>query len=646
MVQIGAHSKRPGPDAEDAQTGGETESPGVAQGGRVGGHRAPEPRAPLSPSGAYLPDAASSEPTRPSSPAGSVFTPSPMKASDESLGLQRGTDPPSPSGSWFTPKTTVPSEPSPLESPVIKAGSVFKLSPSGTSLDPVAPVWRSDSQRRDADQPEGKSGNDDQVDSTRPLMAAAPVDDAASQGDQAARDGGAAEPGAWSASSLGFSATDIAAGLGGAAGGPGGGAGGSGGSGGSGDGRDLPGQPGFGGKPNRRKLMSIVGIAAALVVLVGAGGVYYYSDVSTGTAHAGNKAKVKRKIVTTLARGPEHVLSTNPADGSTGVNGGADIQVVFSEPLSPTSPMPRLHPRIKGAWHVSGDTAVFVPSKGFWQHKKVKLTIPAGATGIQSNGGGLLAAPVKATFTTGSFSEVRLEQDLAQLGYLPLTWAQTTGSPAPLTDLNAQYNAAYSPPAGSYTWQSGYPSRLMNLWRRDAPSQILRGAVAAFQADHGLMLDMITENQYGLVVDGPIGSRLWHAMFKALAHQAMNKHGYTYAVASQHAPETLTVWHNGQVIFHHLANTGIPISPTAVRTDPVYIRLASQIMRGRNPDGSKYHDQVFWVAYFHGGEAVHYFLRYSYGSQQSLGCVELPYNQAKWIWPYLTYGTLVTVTKA
>jgi lipoprotein-anchoring transpeptidase ErfK/SrfK len=67
-------------------------------------------------------------------------------------------------------------------------------------------------------------------------------------------------------------------------------------------------------------------------------------------------------------------------------------------------------------------------------------------------------------------------------------------------------------------------------------------------------------------------------------------------------------------------------------------------MKGRNPDGSKYADQVYWVAYFHNGEAVHYFPRASYGSQQSLGCVELPYSEAKWIWPYLTYGTRVTVT--
>jgi hypothetical protein len=40
---------------------------------------------------------------------------------------------------------------------------------------------------------------------------------------------------------------------------------------------------------------------------------------------------------------------------------------------------------------------------------------------------------------------------------------------------------------------------------------------------------------------------------------------------------------------------------------------------------------------------VHYYLRGSYGFPQSLGCVELPMNEAAKAWPYLTYGSLVTV---
>ncbi len=67
-------------------------------------------------------------------------------------------------------------------------------------------------------------------------------------------------------------------------------------------------------------------------------------------------------------------------------------------------------------------------------------------------------------------------------------------------------------------------------------------------------------------------------------------------------------------------------------------------MKGTNPDGSKYADPVYWISYFNGGDAVHYFDRGAYGYYQSLGCVELPWTQAKFIWPYLTYGTLVTVT--
>jgi lipoprotein-anchoring transpeptidase ErfK/SrfK len=66
-------------------------------------------------------------------------------------------------------------------------------------------------------------------------------------------------------------------------------------------------------------------------------------------------------------------------------------------------------------------------------------------------------------------------------------------------------------------------------------------------------------------------------------------------------------------------------------------------MQGTNPDGSHYDDPVYWISYFNGGDAVHGFVRASYGFYQSDGCVELPPTTAQFIWPYLTYGTLVTV---
>jgi hypothetical protein len=67
-------------------------------------------------------------------------------------------------------------------------------------------------------------------------------------------------------------------------------------------------------------------------------------------------------------------------------------------------------------------------------------------------------------------------------------------------------------------------------------------------------------------------------------------------------------------------------------------------MKGTNPDGSHYADYVQWVAYFNGGDAVHYIPRSSWGYPQSLGCIEVPYSAAESAWGYLTYGTLVTVT--
>jgi lipoprotein-anchoring transpeptidase ErfK/SrfK len=140
------------------------------------------------------------------------------------------------------------------------------------------------------------------------------------------------------------------------------------------------------------------------------------------------------------------------------------------------------------------------------------------------------------------------------------------------------------------------------------------------------------------------GPAVWKALLAAAARNQRNTHGYSYAVASQNVPQRLTIWHNGHVVFSSPANLGISIDPTPVGTFPVYEKLPFQVMQGTNPDGSHYADPVSWVSYFSGGSAVHYISRGSYGFPQSLGCVELPYSAAKEAYPYLPYGTLVTVT--
>jgi hypothetical protein len=67
-------------------------------------------------------------------------------------------------------------------------------------------------------------------------------------------------------------------------------------------------------------------------------------------------------------------------------------------------------------------------------------------------------------------------------------------------------------------------------------------------------------------------------------------------------------------------------------------------MKGTNVDGSTYNDpNVPYASYFNGGDALHGFIRASYGSPQSNGCVEMSYADAALVWPLTPIGTLVTV---
>lgn len=155
---------------------------------------------------------------------------------------------------------------------------------------------------------------------------------------------------------------------------------------------------------------------------------------------------------------------------------------------------------------------------------------------------------------------------------------------------------------------------------------------------------MAFQAQHGLAISGAVGARVWRALFAAADKGERNAVGYTYAVATTRSPQTLTIWHDGRVVLRSLTNTGIAVAPTASGTFPVYRRFPNAIMSGTNPDGSHYAVPVSFVSYFHGGDAVHYFPRGSYGWPQSLGCVELPYQAAARAYPLLTYGSLVTVT--
>jgi L,D-transpeptidase-like protein/Big-like domain-containing protein len=332
------------------------------------------------------------------------------------------------------------------------------------------------------------------------------------------------------------------------------------------------------------------------------------------------------------------MVSVTPAAGTRGVNGTSPIRVQFSAPLAATSPMPKLSPSIPGQWTVQGDTAVFTPTVGYFENTKVTVKVPGGLAGIISaaganaGDGGTLDSNLSQSFTTGSFSTMRLQQLLTQLGYLPLTWTSkslTTISPA---NAKAELAAAYNAPAGTFKWQSGYPWNLTDQWQAGSSNILDVGAVRAF------------ESVTGLTMDGSAGGTVWTDLLKAVANGKHNPNGYTYALASQNSPENLRIWHNGRLVLETPANTGIAAAPTQDGTFPVYLKYYFSYMKGTNPDGTKYDDPVYYASYFNGGDAVHEFSRPGYGWYQSLGCVELPWDEAVKAYPYLTYGSLVTVT--
>jgi lipoprotein-anchoring transpeptidase ErfK/SrfK len=139
----------------------------------------------------------------------------------------------------------------------------------------------------------------------------------------------------------------------------------------------------------------------------------------------------------------------------------------------------------------------------------------------------------------------------------------------------------------------------------------------------------------------PTGS--WKALRSAAAANQVDPDPYSYVHVSENLPETLILWENGKTVLTTPTNTGIASRPTALGTYPVYVRYTFNYMSGFNPDGSYYHDPVYWINYFNGGDAVHGFVRGSYGFPQSLGCVELPIPTAQVAFNHFAIGDLVTV---
>jgi peptidoglycan hydrolase-like protein with peptidoglycan-binding domain len=321
---------------------------------------------------------------------------------------------------------------------------------------------------------------------------------------------------------------------------------------------------------------------------------------------------------------PLTVVSTAPT--GTGVAGGSTIAVHFSTDLAPGSPMPTLTPAVAGTWSVLSASLLQYQATGpLVPGVTETITVPGGPTGVMGAHGQHLAASVSSAFTVAQGSTLRLQQLLAELGYLPVNFTPAAPVTSPTQEGNDQ--------VGSFTWRwAGQPASLTSLWTPGTNNVITQGAVMNFEAQHNL------------TADGVAGPQVWADLLTAVQTGQGDALPYGYVLVSQNLPETATVYQNGVETYQTAANTGVAAAPTEPGTWPVFEHLTVTTMSGTNPDGSKYVDPgIPWVSYFHGGDALHGFVRASYGTPQSDGCVEMPIANAAVVFPQTPLGTLVTV---
>jgi len=335
-------------------------------------------------------------------------------------------------------------------------------------------------------------------------------------------------------------------------------------------------------------------------------------------------------VVSYFPAGAAASAVASPAPG-THIQPHTPIMLTFSKTVQQAlgTARPPVSPATPGAWQeVNSHTIEFTPrSYGYGLGATVTVALPGG---VRLIGGQPVASSSSAAWKVPPGSTLRLQQLLAQLGYLPLSFDSTRSVPS---TPEAQETAAIHPPPGRFTWKyPNVPGALRGFWSQGASGVMTRGALMAFENDHGL------------TADGIAGAAVWRSLINAAISGKASSFGYSFVTVSL-SSQSLNLWHDGRTIVTTPVNTGISSRPTASGTYPVYEHLSVTTMSGTNPDGSTYNDPgIQYVSYFNGGDALHAFTRAQYGFPQSLGCVEMALGPAGQVWPYTPIGTLVHVT--
>ena len=201
--------------------------------------------------------------------------------------------------------------------------------------------------------------------------------------------------------------------------------------------------------PGGRGRAKLVLLSTGIIVVLAAAIVVATLLASTGPAASTQAAPRPAKPVPAV---PLRVLSVTQGGQTSGTDGADPIQVTLSTPLAATPRCPRCTPAVPGAWAPAGSTLTFTPATPFSPGTTVRVRFASGPAGL----GPRPAACWPARGSPGAdagWSTLRLQQLLAQLGYLPLTWTPATGVAA-----GADHSATRRPSSPTCTRRRPGPS--------------------------------------------------------------------------------------------------------------------------------------------------------------------------------------------
>ena len=257
----------------------------------------------------------------------------------------------------------------------------------------------------------------------------------------------------------------------------------------------------------------------------------------------------------------------------------------------------------------------------------VRLELPSGQSPSR---GATPSRSQRGRWTVSRRELVRLQQLLATAGYLPLGWAPAGGR-----DRNAagREGRGDHPPAGRFEWRyARTPPELRRLW-----------ALGRAEHDHARRRDDVRARPRagGRRPRRPAG--VARADRRRDRRQEAHRRLQLRLRPSQRAAVT-----------RPLAQRPASSSPrraTPVSPPPRPARHVPRLRAHPGRDDERHQSGrlplprpgIRWISYFNHGDAIHAFKRASFGTPQSLGCVELPLAAAAKVWPYTPIGTLVTI---